>query len=225
MIVGNVKPLTEIASRLTEFRTVHVVGCNSCVTVCRVGGDKEANELARELARPLYTRTLKPRFSVGTIERQCERDLVGAYLHLPADSQAILSLACGVGVQVLSDVFDPLPVLPAVNTTFMGGADEPGIWREKCRGCGDCVLAYTAAICPVSRCAKKLFNGPCGGSRNGSCEVDRSLPCAWSLIFYRLKKQNQLHLLTQTMSPRNWQPAGYGGPRERRRPGIGKPEK
>ena len=221
MIVGNLKSFQEIASHLTDFRTIHVVGCNSCVTVCRVGGDREAHELARELARPLYGWTHKPQISVGTIERQCERDLVGAYLDLPEGPDAILSLACGVGVQVMSDAFDPLPVLPALNTTFMGGADEPGVWREKCRGCGDCVLAYTAAICPVSRCAKKLFNGPCGGSRNGSCEVDPNLPCAWSLIFYRLKKQNQLHLLSRMMAPRNWQPAGYGGPREHRRKGVG----
>lgn len=220
MIVGDLKPLPEIASRLKDFKAVHVVGCNSCVTVCRVGGDREARELARELGRPLYGGTHKPRYSVGCIERQCERDLVAAHLDLPKDTEAIVSLACGVGVQVMSDVFDPLPVLPALNTTFMGGADEPGIWREKCRGCGDCVLAYTAAICPVSRCAKRLFNGPCGGSRNGSCEVDPTLPCAWSLIFYRLKKQNQLHLLSQMMAPRNWQSAGFGGPRERRRKGI-----
>ena len=220
MIVGDLKPLSEIASRLTGFRTIHVVGCNSCVTVCRAGGDREARDLARELARPLYELRHAARISAETFERQCERDLVQAFLKIPAEAEAILSLACGVGVQVLSDVFDPLPVLPALNTTFMGGADEPGIWREKCSGCGDCVLAFTAAVCPVSRCAKKLLNGPCGGSRNGSCEVDPNLPCAWSLIFYRLKKQNQLHLMSRMTSPRDWRGAGYSGPRERRRKGV-----
>ena len=170
---------------------------------------------------PRYFRMFPPEFSVSTIERQCEQDLVEAYLAIPKDTEAILSMACGVGVQIVSDTFEPLPVFPALNTTFMGGANTPGVWGEKCRGCGDCVLAYTASICPVSRCAKSLFNGPCGGSKNGSCEVDRETPCAWALIFYRLKKQGKLHLLTEIKLARDWQPAGGNGPRQRKRTGIG----
>ena len=133
----------------------------------------------------------------------------------------ILSLACGVGVQVVSDVFDPVPVLPGLDTTFMGGADEPGVWREKCRGCGDCLLAFTGGICPVSRCAKSLFNGPCGGSQGGQCEIHTDAPCAWAMIYYRLKKRNMLHLMMQVRMPRDWRPGGAAGPRKRERTGIG----
>ncbi|MFC1798533.1 methylenetetrahydrofolate reductase C-terminal domain-containing protein, partial [Thermodesulfobacteriota bacterium] len=193
----------------------------SCVTVCRSGGEKEARELARQLAHPQYYKNRPPVFSVNTVERQCERDLVETYLDVPDGLDAILSMACGVGVQILSDIYEPLPVFPALNTTFMGGVVEPGVWQEKCRGCGDCVLSHTGGICPVSRCAKSLFNGPCGGSQGGSCEVDPALPCAWALIFYRLKKQNKLHLLQTTMAPRDWQPAGSNGPRTRQRKGVG----
>ena len=101
----------------------------------------------------------------------CERDFVKAYLDIPPDTEAILSLACGAGVQTVAEIFGTLPVIPALNTTFLGSLDSPGIWREKCQGCGDCVLAYTGGICPVSRCAKRLLNGPCGGSKNGKCET------------------------------------------------------
>lgn len=221
MIVGDLKPLEEIAGSIAGFRKVFVLGCGSCVTVCLSGGDREASQLAKELA---YTRHYKgnpPVFETGTIIRQCERDLVTAYQDVPADTEAVLSLACGAGVQTIADVFKPLPVIPALNTTFLGASNEAGVWQEVCQGCGDCVLTFTGGICPVARCAKSLFNGPCGGSHGGQCEIYREVPCAWALIFYRLKEQGQLHLLEEIRAPRDWQAGGASGPRERRRTGIG----
>ncbi len=221
MIVGDLKPLEEIAPSISTFRKVLVVGCGSCVTVCLSGGEREAQRLARELAYIKHYKSDPPTFNVTVIERQCEHDLVRSYLEIPLETDAILSLAGGAGVQTVADVFEPLPVIPALNTTFIGAADEPGVWNEKCRGCGDCVLTYTAGICPVARCAKSIYNGPCGGSEEGHCEIDFDVPCAWSLIFYRLKKQNKLHILEEIMEPRDWRPGGGKGPRERKRTGIG----
>jgi len=220
MIVGNLKPVEEIAASIANYKEVFVVGCGSCVTVCLSGGEKEVRELVRELTQLPDYKVLPPLFKTATIERQCESDLVKSFLEIPADTDAILSLACGIGVQILADVFEPIPVIPALNTTFMGGADEPGIWREKCRGCGDCILEYTGGICPVARCAKRLFNGPCGGTQGGQCEIDSQVPCAWTLIFNRLKMQDKLHLLEEIRAPRDWRPAGASGPREHRRTGI-----
>jgi ferredoxin len=221
MIVGDPKPLKEIAASLAGFRKVQVIGCGGCVTVCRSGGNAEARDLAEKLNHLQYFSPVPPQFTVQTIERQCERDLVEAFLKIPPDTDAILSLACGVGVQIVSDVFDKLVVVPGLNTTFMGGSDEPGVWQEKCRGCGDCLLSYTGGICPISRCAKRLLNGPCGGSRNGACEVGEDVPCAWALIYYRLKKQNLLERLDEVVPTRDWRPAQGEGPRMRRRPGVG----
>jgi ferredoxin len=220
MIVADLKTLEEVAASIAGYRHVLILGCGSCVTVCLTGGDREARELARELSHPKHYRDDPPQFEVGTIIRQCEQDLVTAYQNVAPDIEAILSLACGCGVQTLADVFEPLPVIPALNTTFYGASKEAGIWQEVCQGCGDCMLAYTGGICPVARCAKSLFNGPCGGSNNGRCEIFTDTPCAWALIYYRLKKQNKLHLLHDLQQPRDWQPAGGAGPRIRRRTGI-----
>jgi ferredoxin len=200
---------------------VLIVGCGSCVTVCLSGGAREARELERELSHFRYYKKGPPFFKVATIERQCEFDLVKTFLEIPPDTDAILSLACGAGVQILADVFEPIPVIPALNTTFLGGADEPGVWREKCRGCGQCVLLYTGGICPITRCAKSLLNGPCGGTQGDQCEINPEVPCAWVLIFNRLKKQNNLHLIEDLKVSRDWRPGGAKGPRERRRTGIG----
>ncbi len=222
MIVADQKPLAEIAASLAGFSRVLVLGCGGCVTVCRAGGDAEAHDLARDLTHPQhYTDGAQaPEFTVATIERQCENDLLKAFLTLPPDTDAILSMACGVGVQMVADVFDPLPVLPALSTTFMGGADEPGHWREKCKGCGDCLLTLTAGICPIATCAKSLLNGPCGGSQGGFCEVGTENPCAWTRIYVRLEKQGRLDLLDEFRAPRDWRPAGFAGPRQRQRKGV-----
>lgn len=220
MIVGHLKSLGEIAGSIAGYGKVLVLGCGGCVTVCRSGGDLEAHDLARKLSHPEHHRGTPPDFAVDTIERQCENDLLQSYLKIPEGTEAILSLACGAGVQIVADVFDPLPVIPALTTTFLGGADEPGVWREKCRGCGDCLLAYTAGICPIALCPKRLLNGPCGGSRDGRCEVDPDIPCAWIQIYQRLEKQNRLHLMDEFRPPRDWRMAGQRGPRERRRTGI-----
>ena len=220
MIVGDLKSLKEIASSVASYRKVIVLGCGGCVTVCRSGGDAEAHDLAGRLSHPENFEGMPPELVVNTIERQCENDLIRSYVTVPAGTEAILSLACGAGVQIVADVFEPLPVIPALTTTFMGGADEPGLWREKCHGCGDCLLASTAGICPIALCAKHLLNGPCGGSRAGNCEVSSDLPCAWARIYARLEKQGKLHLLDEFRAPRDWRKAGHRGPREHRRPGI-----
>jgi hypothetical protein len=181
--------------------------------VCLTGGDKEARALSLELASGRYFKEKTPTIDVDTIERQCERDLVKSYLQLPPDTEVILSLACGAGIQTLAQVFEKLPVIPALNTTFLGALDEPGIWREKCQGCGDCLLAYTGGICPISRFAKRLFNGPCGGSSQGKCEINRDVACAWHLIVDRLKVLGKLDDYEKIHPPRNWSLERGGGPR------------
>ena len=221
MIVADPKTLTEIAGSVAAYARVHVGGCGACVTVCRAGGRAEAEDIARRLSSPAaHGGRVPPELTVGAIERQCERDLVKDHLAVPEGTEAVLSLACGCGVQVVADVLEPLPVIPALSTTFMGGSDEPGVWSEKCEGCGDCLLATTGGICPIARCAKSLLNGPCGGSHAGLCEVEGDLPCAWQLIHDRLKLQGRLDLIMACRPPRSWRRAGYGGLRSRRRTGV-----
>ena len=213
MIVGKLKSLNEIVASVSGFKNIVVLGCGSCVTVCLSGGDREAKALARELSNPDLYKKEHPSIKEDTFQRQCERDLVRAYLRVPAGTDAILSLACGAGVQTLSSVFEKLPVIPALNTSFLGALDEPGVWREKCQGCGDCVLAYTAGICPIARCAKHLFNGPCGGSSKGKCEVGGDADCAWLLIIDRLTALGRLDDYEKLLPARDWSQDRGGGPR------------
>ena len=225
MIVGHMKPLEEIADSIAPYRTVLVVGCDGCVTMSLTGGFREAGELAAALRLSRHYEHEPPAFHVRTILRQCERDLVGAYLAVPDRVDAVLSLACGAGVQTLAEVFTDLPVLPALNTTFLGAMDEPGVWTEKCKGCGDCVLAHTGGICPVARCAKQLFNGPCGGSSGNSCEVGEDVECAWQLIIRRLQALGRLDDYLTIHPAKDWSNDRHGrGPRRLpRRPESSEP--
>ncbi|MBW2029559.1 MAG: methylenetetrahydrofolate reductase C-terminal domain-containing protein [Deltaproteobacteria bacterium] len=217
MIVGTLKPFEEIVSSITGYKKILVIGCGSCVTVCLSGGDREAHALTQDLYNKPQYKDGPPSFHVETFQRQCELDLVKTYLEVPESTDAILSLACGAGVQTLAEAFPDLPVIPAINTTFLGALDEPGTWREKCRGCGDCILTYTAGICPVARCAKRVFNGPCGGSSGGKCEVSEDVDCAWQVIIDRLKALGRLDDYEKLFTFKDWSAHGAGGPRKARR--------
>ena len=164
MIVGDLKPLAEIVSAIKEYKQILVLGCGSCVTVCLSGGEKETEQLSRELSQIRHYEGPPPKFEVGAILRQCEEDLVLEYQAIPAGTDAILSLACGAGVQTLADAHDPLPVIPALNTTFLGASAKAGNWAEMCRGCGDCVLTFTGGICLdyQRRCRAWFVNGLAG---------------------------------------------------------------
>ena len=66
-----------------------------------------------------------------------------------------------------------------------------------CRDCGDCLLPKTAYLCPQSGCAKKLRNGPCGGSKADTCEV-KNHECFWSRAFRGMKHLNREEELLPT---------------------------
>jgi len=218
MIVAEPKPLQEVALSISGYKNVLILGCGTCVSVCLTGGDKEAHILADELSASRYFNGLPPSFTVKTIERQCEKDMVETYLDMNHEIDAVLSMACGAGVQTVSEIYKNIPVLPALNTTFIGAFDEPGIWREKCQGCGNCILALTAGICPVARCAKKLFNGPCGGSSKGKCEINPEIDCAWHMIIKRLEELGRTEHYSRIIPARDWSTDRGGGPRKLVRP-------
>ena len=149
-----------------------------------------------------------------TIERQCENEFIKDMAEPASKADAIVSFGCGAGVQALAERFPGKPVYPALNTQFLGILEEQAVWTEKCLGCGDCVLAQFGGICPVTRCAKRLLNGPCGGSHDGHCEVNPDLDCAWQLIYERAKATGTLESLSGMAAVHDWSTGLDGGPRK-----------
>ena len=214
MIIAEQKPLEEIKDLVAEAQNVLVVGCGTCVTVCFAGGEKEAGILATSLRMKSKLDGAAKEVTHLTVQRQCEWEYIDPISEQVGEVDALVSLGCGIGVQALAERFPEAFVVPGLNTTFMGLPIEQGIWEERCAACGDCILGLTGGICPIARCAKQLLNGPCGGSQNGVCEINPDTPCAWQLIYDKLKSQDRLHLLMEIQSPKDWSTSRDGGPRK-----------
>ena len=215
MIVGERKPFDEIMEMLSPYKKILVLGCGTCVTVCFAGGEKEAGILASEIRIGRKQNDEEIETEELTIERQCEPEFVEPIRENIENADAVISMACGVGVQTIAEIFPNKVILPALNTTFMGWPKEQGVWVENCKACGNCVLHLTAGICPVSRCSKNILNGPCGGTTaEGKCEVDPDTDCAWYLIYNRLKDFERLNELEEIKPEKDWRPGGHGGPRK-----------
>ena len=205
MIIAERKPMQEIRQLIAPYKRVLVAGCGTCVTVCWAGGEKEVAMLASQLRLAGSAEDSKLSVLEATVERQCEREMVAEIKDKVAEVEAVISLACGSGVQTMAEMFEDKPVLPGVNTTFIGMPEREGLWVEMCGACGDCFLDRTGGVCPIVRCAKGLLNGPCGGTRKGGkCEIDPDKDCAWVLIYRRLEKQGRLDVMRRYYAPKNY---------------------
>jgi ferredoxin len=214
MIVAERKPIDEIMGFIRDCKKILLVGCNECVTVCYAGGKKEVEILASALSMASMKEGRELEIKEVTLERQCDHEYLEEIRGIIDEYDAVISLACGVGVQFLAEKYLQIPVFPGVNTLFMGVTEERGVWSERCQGCGQCILGQTAGICPISRCAKRLLNGPCGGSTKGKCEINPELDCAWQLIIDRLKELGRLDDYDELMPIKDWSTERAGGPRK-----------
>jgi len=213
MIVAKNKPVEEIIEEIKDFGKVLLVGCNECVTVCEAGGKKEVAVLASALRMYFMNQGKDMKIDEVTLERQCDHEYLEEIRNQVDHYDAILSLACGVGVQFMAEKYFQKPVLPGVDTCFMGVTEERGVWTERCQGCGQCILARTGGVCPVSRCAKRLFNGPCGGSTKGHCEINKDVACGWQVIVDRLKELGRFEDYEKLAPIKDWSTERAGGPR------------
>lgn len=213
MIVADRKPITEILDMIKDYKKILIVGCRGCVTVCNVGGTKEVEILASaiKIARKKEDNPIE--IDEKTLERQCDPEYIDIVKDIVGDYEAILSMACGVGPQFLSEAYPDSKFYPTVNTTFYGGAIRQGVWEERCAGCGTCVIHYYDGLCPVARCSKSILNGPCGGSAGGKCEVSKDIECIWDTIVKKKMEQGRLEDLLVNKPAKNWRTARDGGPR------------
>ncbi len=215
MIIAERKPLKEIKSFVENYRKILIVGCGTCTTVCLAGGETEVRVVAAGLRIGFLKEDKEIEILEDCITRQCEPEFVTKIVDRVREEsvEAVLSLGCGVGVNFMADKLETVPVFPGVNTEFFGAAVEPGVWIEMCAGCGNCILHLTGGICPVARCSKSILNGPCGGSKDGKCEISPDVDCAWHLIVERMKKIGTLNRLEEIIPPRDWSTSHSGGPR------------
>jgi ferredoxin len=214
MIVADRKSLEEILDMIKPYKKILLVGCKGCVTVCNVGGAKEVGVLAATLKIGRKKDGHPIEIDEKTLERQCDPEYVEQIRDIHDQYDAVLSMACGVGPQFLSEAYPGQTFLPAVNTKFFGGAVQHGIWEERCAGCGTCIIHYYDGLCPIARCSKSLQHGPCGGSAKGKCEISKDVECIWDTIVKKKMEQGRLEDLRNIRAAKDWQTARDGGPRK-----------
>ena len=214
MIVAERKPMNEVLGMVQDAKRILVLGCRGCVTVCSAGGEREVEILASLIRLGLKKQGKEVETIEGTLVRQCDKEYIDGIDQWDGQYDAIVSMACGVGVNFISNLLPTAKVYPAVNTTFFGGSEDQGVWTEQCAGCGDCILHLTGGLCPIARCAKSLLNGPCGGSVDGKCEINPKVECIWQLIHDRLGRIDSQEMMDRIMPIRDWSTAGHGGPRK-----------
>ena len=206
MIITQKKPIEEVMAMVGDAKTVAIVGCNSCATACQTGGEAQVQELKKILEDAGKT-------VVGTtICDYCCMNLGVKGKMKPivaAAPECIVCMSCGDGVQCVAKNTPSIPVYPSNNTMYLGEAVRFGVWEEACRFCGECVLGQTGAICPVTQCAKSLMNGPCGGQKNGKCEVNPENPCAWIKIYERLQATGQVDKMLNTREDKGYAAHAY----------------
>ncbi|HOD83520.1 MAG: hypothetical protein BWX88_03530 [Planctomycetes bacterium ADurb.Bin126] len=214
MIVASPKSIPELKEIIQSHQKVLLVGCGTCVTVCLAGGEREVSIMAYALRMARKLASNPVRIEQITIERQCENEFIKDLTAAVDRNEAVVSFACGAGVQALAERFPNKPVYAGLNTQFLGILEEQAVWTEKCMACGDCLLHKFGGICPVTRCAKRMLNGPCGGSQEDHCEVDPDRPCAWQLIYKRLGAIGQLDRMEDIVPPKDWRNAWHAGARK-----------
>jgi ferredoxin len=214
MITAEQKPIDEIREMIGPYKRILAVGCGSCVAECAAGGQKETAMLASALRMAAKMNNEDVVIEEKILDRQCVKDFVIQLDDVIDDYDAVLSLGCGAGVQAVADMFPEIPIIPALNTEFLGETRDQGFWIENCLGCGDCMLYFFGGVCPLGRCSKQLLNGPCGGSKDGVCEVDPNVPCAWQTIIDRLDAFNALGRLEMIYPPKDWSKKQGKGPRK-----------
>ena len=189
------KPTEEIREIFSRVNHIFILWCGKCYKKFEEEAQEEYDELLgilREDSKKIVGQ-MKIDFLCNNFlskKKILSLDLSGC------DSVGVIS--CGLGVQFAAQVLEGKAVYTLADSVPQSGnaASEVGyhgisLEKEKCAGCSQCYLNSTGGICPVVNCAKGLLNGPCGGAKDGKCEVNPDLDCAWEKIYERIKKQGK----------------------------------
>ena len=192
MIITQKKPLEEVLAMVGDAKTVAVIGCGLCASTCQTGGAPEVEAMKKTLEEAGKT------VVVTDVADACCMKL-GVRAKCKAISTAapecIVCMSCGDGVQTISEMLDDKPVYACCDTVELPGFQGVTPLEYDCGQCGECFLNLTGGICPITACSKSLVNGPCGGTKNGKCEVCPTMDCGWERIIQRLKAQGRLDVL------------------------------
>lgn len=210
MIVTKKRELNKLIDNIKDYKSIFLLGCSECASLCGTGGEPELKAMKETLES-------QGKEVIGMLVAKSGCQVLGTKLELKPfkevidKADCIVVMSCGAGTQTAVELYEDKPVYPANDSMFLGNMTRLKVFDERCSLCGECILDKTGGICPITRCAKSLLNGPCGGSQDGKCEISPDLSCAWELIIERLSRIGCLHLLEEIAPPKNWEPSHNSG--------------
>ena len=189
MLMTKLKSKEEIAS--VAGGKVFIINCHGCKEVGFP--EEEAKALQNELAAEgKVVGTMTTDYICNPANMQLR---LRSHMAEIAEADTVLVFSCGVGVQTVAAYLEDQRVCAGCDTIALPGFQGVTPLEYDCGQCGECFLNLTGGICPITACSKSLVNGPCGGTKNGKCEVCPEMECGWERIIQRLKAQGRLDVL------------------------------
>jgi len=202
MIITRQKDFDKLLASISDG-PVFIIGCSECATLCKTGGEDEIIKMKEDLQKKNIDTTgwviLDP-----ACHLQNDKRLLKNHKNEIEKAKKILVLACGNGVQTVSEVINDIDIIPGTDSLFLGEIKRLSDFEKRCIMCGDCIQDLFEGVCPIARCPKGMLNGPCGGSIQGKCEISSELECIWDIIYKRLKEKGQLNRLKEIKKPKDW---------------------
>ncbi len=198
MIVTKKRDFQELMENIKEYRSFFLIGCSECASLCGTGGEPEVKAMKGAL-------DAEGKVVTGGIVAKTGCQVLGTKTELKKyreeldKSDCILVMSCGAGTQAAVEIFEDKPVFPTNDSMFLGNMTRYQMFDERCSLCGRCILDKTGGICPITACPKGLLNGPCGGCKDGHCEVSPDIKCAWVRIYERMKRLDKLEEFCNTI--------------------------
>ena len=202
MIITKSKDTNEIEN-LIDKKSVFILGCSECATICKTGGEEEVNKLKKDLV----LKGIKVTGSI-VLDPACHKlndiRILKKFKNELNKSEKILVLSCGNGLQTISEIFEDKDIICGTNTLFLGEIKHLNEFERMCNFCGNCIVNYYQGLCPITRCPKNMLNGPCGGSVKGKCEINSDMNCVWQLIVKKFENKNKINELKKIVKPFDW---------------------
>jgi hypothetical protein len=204
MIITKKRDFKDLMQNVKNYTSFFLLGCSECATLCGTGGEPELKAMKEALEAAGKSVT-------GTFVAKTGCQVLGTKVELKPFKEAmdktdcIIVMSCGAGTQTAVDLYEDKAVFPANDSLFLGNMTRLQVFDERCSLCGKCILDKTGGICPITACPKGILNGPCGGCKDGYCEISPDIKCAWVRIYERMKKLDKLQEFCDvTLEAKDW---------------------
>ncbi len=202
MFLTEKKDINEVIDTLGKYKKIGIIGCASCASICLTGGSAQVKEMEKHLSGMGKEIT----FTIS-IDEPCDARVLKEDMRFVEDelkdTEAVLVLSCGTGVQTIGD-FTKKKTVAGVNSRFIAQTEHIGEYHALCQGCDECRLNVSGGVCTITLCPKGLLNGPCEGHDGIKCEVNEDSTCVFMTSYANMSRFSEEENIGRILSPRDY---------------------